>query len=50
MHMYVRSLIGIDISISSAVFLLFCKKYEKFTYRQWLEMITWTFGPCELKN
>lgn len=32
MHMYVRSLIGIDISISSAVFLLFCKKYEKFTY------------------
>lgn len=31
MHMYVRSLIGIDISISSAVFLLFCKKCEKFT-------------------
>lgn len=26
MHMYVRSLIGIDISISSAVFLLFCKQ------------------------
>lgn len=45
MHMYVRSLIGIDISISSAVFLL--KKCEKFT--DWLEMIIWTFGPGELK-
>lgn len=31
MHMYVRSLIDKDISISSAVFLLFVKNVKKFT-------------------